>query len=112
MLARNDGHEPLATLKSVTAFRTIYALCDLSAANRIVRATHYATCLIGGRAPLWGVFSAQTERLTALFDSRDALERHYPKKIWRVRQTAWQMLGSVTMPSEHEARVKQIEEQL
>lgn len=108
----NGEDKTLATLQQIKAHRTIYALCELSEKNKLVRATHYVTCLIGGRAPLWGVFSAQTERLVRLCDGRAEVEAAYPTKVWRVRETEWQMTGKVTMPHDHDQKEHFLDDQI
>jgi len=78
------------TLQAVEAFRTIYALCDVSPKTKRLKATHYATCLVAGRKPLWGVFNTDG-RLIWFYESRHGLEQHpnFKHKAWRVKQCAW-----------------------
>lgn len=84
------------TLQAVEAFRTVYALCDIvgnsgSGDRPKLHASHYAVCLQAGRAPIWGVFSGESGKLTLMFDSRADIEGHrwYRSKVWRIKQAAW-----------------------
>jgi len=82
----------VVTLQSVEAFRTIYALCDISPKTKRLKASHYATCLVAGRTPLWGVFDLDG-KLIWFFESRSGLEHapHFKHKAWRTKQCAWRM---------------------
>lgn len=79
---------PEIKLQDVMAFRTIYALCDVSK-DKGLKATHFVCVLSFGRSPIWGMFSVGTGKLTRFFGSRSDIEKAYPKKAWRTKQADW-----------------------
>lgn len=77
-------------LGSVMAFRGVHALSEI-APTGYLRATHYATCLIGGREPMWGVWSVNGV-FQRFFGSRAQVVEAYPRKIWRMRSATWNLV--------------------
>lgn len=83
-------------LQQVEAFRTIYALCEVMKSKDEegrfrLKATHYACVLEYGRNPIWGIFSARTNKLIQLLGSREQVENQYPTKRWYRRQATWSL---------------------
>ena len=76
---------------SILAYRGVYALCTLSQKGEL-RATHYATCLVGGRDPWWGVWTVHGV-FQRFFSSKADVERHYSKLTWRRKNATWNMIG-------------------
>ena len=86
------------TIQQVSAYRTIYLLCDLNEKTKRLRATHYACVLSHGSQPIWGIFSVVTGKLMRFLGSRKQVEHAYPKKAWRIRAATW----TVSDVSKHE----------
>lgn len=77
-------------LGSVMAFRGVHALSDIMP-NGFLRASHYATCLIGGREPMWGVWSVNGV-FQRFFGSRSQVAEGYPRKVWRMKSATWNLI--------------------
>lgn len=81
---------PVPPLGSVMAFRGVHALSEI-APSGFLRATHYATCLIGGREPMWGVWSVNGV-FQRFFGSKEQVREGYPNKVWRMRSATWNLI--------------------
>ena len=77
-------------LGAIMAYRGVYALSTITTEGRL-RATHYATCLVGGRDPMWGVWTVNGV-FQRFFGSRDQIARSYPKLTWRRKNATWHMV--------------------
>lgn len=103
-------------LQQVEMFRTIYALCDVLKAQDEsgkyrLKATHYACVLESGRYPIWGIFSARSNKLIQLLGGRAQVEAQYPNKRWYRKQATWS-LGRVQEALEHEEKQAALRKQL
>lgn len=103
-------------LQQVEMFRTIYALCDVLKAQdeggkHRLKATHYACVLEGGRYPIWGIFSARSNKLIQLLGGRAMIEEQYPTKRWYRKAATW-TLGGVQEALDHEVKEATLRKQL
>ena len=83
-------------LQSFDAYRTMWALCDIRRTDtgQVLNVSHFAVCLLHGRDPMWGLFSARTGKLERFYGQRYQIEAVFPKKVWRRKIGAWS-LGQV-----------------
>jgi len=89
MIDRDNFEVP--PLGSIMAFRGVHALADVNETG-MLRATHYATCLIGGREPMWGVWSVNGV-FQRFFGAKSQIAAAYPKKTWRLRSATWNLIS-------------------
>lgn len=81
-------------LEELRAFRGIHALCTVERGKkRLLKATHYASVLIGGPRPVWGVWTVAGKFLR-FYGSRHEIERAYPKLVWRRHMATWQCIST------------------
>lgn len=78
-------------LGAMMAYRGVHALSDLNPKTGRLRATHYATCLVGGRDPMWGVWTVHGVFLR-FFGSKEQIREAYPRKTWRLRSATWNLV--------------------
>jgi len=78
-----------AIFEAVMAYKGIHALCTTDKNGRL-RATHYACCLIGGSAPIWGVWTARGKFLR-MYGFKHEIASAYPDLAWRVKQGEWKL---------------------
>lgn len=83
-------------LGTIMAFRGVHALSDVNSATGMLRASHYATCLIGGREPMWGVWTVHGV-FQRFFGSKAQIAEAYPKKTWRMRSATWNLIDVHSM---------------
>lgn len=79
-------------LGAVMAYRGVHALSELNPKTGWLRATHYATCLIGGPTPMWGVWSVNGV-FQRFFGARSQIVEAYPRKVWRMRSATWNLMA-------------------
>ena len=67
-------------LQQFDAYRTLWALCDVRKheSGQVLNVSHFAVCLMPGREPMWGVFSARTGKLERFFSGRWQIEATFP----------------------------------
>lgn len=90
---------------SIMAFRGVHALADLTMEGRL-RATHYATCLIGGREPMWGVWLV-SGKFQQFFGSKEQIKTHYPRKVWRAISATWNLIDVHRMAADEKRQEMQ-----
>lgn len=78
---------PAPEIESLRGYRSIYALCDVSKDNTL-KAQYYASVLIGGPAPVWGIWTVQG-RFVRFAGSRFQIEKAYKKLVWRRKMATW-----------------------
>lgn len=78
-------------LGAMMAYRGVHALSDLNPTTGWLRATHYATCLVGGREPMWGVWSVNGV-FQRFFGSKAQIADAYKRKTWRLRSATWNLV--------------------
>lgn len=78
-------------LGAMMAYRGVHALSDINPATGWLRATHYATCLIGGREPMWGVWTVHGV-FQRFFGAKSQIAEAYPRKAWRLRSATWNLV--------------------
>lgn len=103
-------------LQQVEMFRTIYALCDIlkdrdASGSFKLKATHYACVLEAGRYPVWGIFSARSNKLVQLLGGRAMVESQYPTKSWRRKQATWS-LNKVQEILDHDEKQAELRKQV
>lgn len=77
-------------LGAMMAYRGVHALADTNAQGWL-RATHYATCLVGGREPMWGVWTVNGV-FQRFFGAKSQIAQAYPRKAWRLRSATWNLI--------------------
>lgn len=78
-------------LGAMMAYRGVWALSELNPKTGWLRATHYATCLIGGPQPMWGVWSVNGV-FQRFFGAKSQIVEAYPRKAWRLRSATWNLI--------------------
>lgn len=78
-------------LGAILAYRGVYALATVNKDTGRLRATHYATCLVGGREPWWGVWTVNGV-FQRFFSSKEQVQKAYPKLVWRRKNATWSMV--------------------
>lgn len=87
---RQEDEFRIPPLGAMMAYRGVHALADVNQQGWL-RATHYATCLVGGREPLWGVWTVHGV-FQRFFGAKASIVDAYPKKAWRLRSATWHMV--------------------
>lgn len=77
-------------LGAMLAYRGVHALADLNK-DGWLKATHYATCLVGGRDPMWGVWTVGGV-FQRFFGQKAQIAEAYPRKTWRLRAATWHLV--------------------
>jgi hypothetical protein len=80
-------------LSGVMSYKGIHALCTVTASKdggRVLRATHYACCLIYGSSPVWGVWTVGG-RFLRFASSRGQIADAYPNHVWRRKVASWNL---------------------
>lgn len=80
------AQEPL--LGDILSHRSIWVLAQLSKDGKSLKGTHYSICLVGGKEPLWGVWTISGKPV-GKFDYRHEIEASYPNHVWRRHQARW-----------------------
>lgn len=95
-------------LGALLAFRGVHALTEITPEGKL-RATHYAYCLIGGREPMWGVWSVNGT-FQRFFGSREQImyDRQYKNLLWRRKNATWNMVNIETKDREADERRKEL----
>ena len=83
-------------LGDVIAYRGVYVLGTAkfnedTGRNKLV-ASHYCSCLVFGKNPLWAVWTANGKFLR-FYGAKSAIALAYPKLIWRRRMAEWSLLA-------------------
>lgn len=84
---------PTATapeLDPIMAYKGVYALCTTDKSGHMLKATHYASVLVGGSQPIWAVWRT-SGRFQRFFSYRSEIEAAYPKLVWRRKMATWQL---------------------
>lgn len=77
-------------LGAIMAYRGVHALCTV-AETGMLKATHYATCLIGGRDPMWGVWNVNGT-FQRFFGSKAQIAEAYKNLTWRRKNATWSLV--------------------
>jgi hypothetical protein len=72
----------------IIGHRGVWILAQLTKDGRQLKGTHYAMVLVGGKEPLWGVWTING-RFVQFAGSRLQLENLYPKHVWRRHPARW-----------------------
>lgn len=83
-------------LGDVIAYRGVYVLGTAkpnpeTGKNKLV-ASHYCSCLVFGKSPLWAVWTAGGKFLR-FYTFKGDIALAYPKLIWRRRMAEWSLLA-------------------
>lgn len=92
-------------LEGVAVGKPVYALCSVSAQNRL-KAHFYSLMIEGGSFPLWGVWSMHG-RFKRFFVKRSAVEQAHKKYVWR-RMSARLTLVLPVVDQPHSEEVAQL----
>jgi len=83
-------------LSDVMAFRGLYALAstrsDKESGKTLLTTTHFASCLVFGPSPLWGVWTVQGKFLR-FYGFRHEIAAAYPRLVWRRRMASWSLMA-------------------
>ena len=74
-------------LERILTYRTLWSLCVVNSKGKM-RATHFATCVVSGRSPLWILWTIHGRRV-GKFGSRDRILEAYPGHAWRRTMARW-----------------------
>jgi hypothetical protein len=83
------------SLSDVMGFRGVHVLGTMrydEDGRAQLTASHYASCLVFGPRPLWGVWTAAGKFLR-FYAFKEEIAKAYPKLIWRRRMASWQLLA-------------------
>lgn len=80
----------LPEIGDLMSYRGVYALCTVTGkgGRRLLKATRYATVLIGGPSPLWGVWRIDG-RFDRFFGFRSEIEEAFPRLVWKRKMATW-----------------------
>lgn len=73
---------------SLSSYRGVWALGTISRETGRLRATHFAFPIVGGREPLWQVFTVYG-RFVRYAADRAMVEAKYPTLVWRRWMVEW-----------------------
>lgn len=81
-------------LNDVMSYRGIHVLGTIryDEGRAQLTASHYASCLVQGANPLWGVWTAGGTFLR-FYSFKSDIEAAYPKLVWRRRMASWSLLA-------------------
>ena len=74
-------------LENIFTYKSVWALCVINKDGRL-RATHYASCYVAGRAPVWGLWTING-KFVRLFNGRESIIQSYPGHVWRRWMMKW-----------------------
>lgn len=77
------------------AFRGIHVLGTMrynEEGRAQLRASHYASCLVYGANPLWGVWNGAGKFLR-FYSFKAEIAAAYPKLVWRRKMATWSLLA-------------------
>jgi len=74
-------------IKDILAYRGVHVLNDVGG-NGLLKASHYAICLVFGKEPVWGVWTVAGKFLR-FYGSRQDIAEAYPHKSWRRKMASW-----------------------
>lgn len=77
-------------LDPILAYKGVWALCTVNQKTEELKATHYASCLIAGSYPVWGVWTVLGKFLR-FHGSRTDIEEAYPRLVWRRKMATWSL---------------------
>lgn len=83
-------------LNDVMAFRGVHVLGTMrypdDGGKATLAASHYASCLVFGKNPLWGVWTAAGKFLR-FYSFKSEIAHAYPKLIWRRKIASWALMA-------------------
>ena len=94
---------------TVSTFKGVWAMC-LIGKNGKLRATHYGSCMVAGRSPLWVLFTVKGNYVRH-YGSKDAMMNDHPTHIWRRRMMRWNLADNRDM-SDVKKRIASLENEL
>jgi len=71
-------------------YKGVYALCTTRKDGSVLKATHYACCLVQGVRPVWGVWTVQGKFLR-FYPYKHSIAEAYPKLVWRRKMATWSL---------------------
>jgi len=82
-------------LESLMTYKGIHALCTISKEGKM-KAVYYATCLVTGANPLWGVWKLgrndnEKAKFIRFHNSKQDIADTYPAYTWRRKMARWQL---------------------
>jgi hypothetical protein len=82
-------------LGDVIAYRGVYVLGTARPNPETGRlklvASHYASCLVFGKSPLWAVWTA-TGKFQRFYTFKSDIQRAYPRLVWRRKMASWSLM--------------------
>lgn len=90
-------------LSDVLAYRGIHVIGTVrfnkELDKNVLTASHYASCLVFGKNPLWGVWAANGKFLRFYGHKTEIMEA-YPKRVWRRKMASWHLLAVDDLPAD------------
>jgi hypothetical protein len=85
-------------LGAILAYKGLWALCTTNKSGEVLKATHYASVIIGGPHPVWCVWTVRG-KIQRYFGSRGQVERAYPNLVWRRKMATWALHDPTDKPA-------------
>lgn len=81
-------------LGEVMAYRGVYVLGTVREADGKSRltASHYCSCLVFGRSPVWGVWTA-AGKFQRFYGFKGEIAEAYPHLTWRRKMAQWSLMA-------------------
>lgn len=80
-------------LNDVMAYRGVHVLGTVRTnqeGRQVLTASHYCSCLVGGKSPLWGVWNARG-KFERFFNFKSDIAHCYPHLVWRRKMAQWSL---------------------
>jgi hypothetical protein len=94
------GLEP-PPLEGVLAFRGVHVIGTVryteEGRSQLV-AAYYASCLIGGPNPVWGVWHAASGKFWRFYAFKQDIRDAMPKFVWRRKMAEWDLKAISDLP--------------
>ena len=99
-------------LSHLFTYKSRWSLCTINK-NGKLRVTHFASCMVTGRAPLWSVWTVNG-RWDRFYSGRDEITKAYPGHVWRRVMARWGLVDDTDMDAKQrrEALAKEMKSPL
>jgi len=77
-------------LDPILHYRGVWLLCTTNKYGDLLKARYYASCLISGRSPLWGVWTVGG-RFLRFYSGRLEIASDYSRLVWRRKMASWNL---------------------
>jgi hypothetical protein len=76
-------------LRRVLTYKSVWAMCIIGKDGRL-RKTHYGSCVVSGRSPLWILFTIHGNPVR-FYGSKQTMMDDHPTHVWRRQMVQWNM---------------------